>query len=471
MEKIKPAEAGGEYTDINKTIAAISTPVGTGGIAVIRVSGERAVQTVDMVFRGKEPLGQAPTHTVHYGHIISADATVIDEVLVTVMRAPRTFTREDVVEISTHGGLAVSRMVLERLIEAGAYPAEAGEFTKRAFLNGRIDLSQAEAVIDIISARTNEAQKNAQTQLAGTLSSKIDALRETLISLSARMQVAIDYPDEDLENVTINEIERVCRDTLAATRALLDTADSGRILREGISTAIIGRPNVGKSSVLNILSQTEKSIVTDIPGTTRDVVEEYVSVGGVMLRLLDTAGIRDTDDAVEKIGVERSRKSIEEADLALAVINGSSEFSDDDKAILRLADGKRCIVLVNKSDLGASNTADDVRDFCADCDVLEVSAKTGAGFDVFADRIAGLYGSGALSQSGGVIITNARHRAALSRAAEALEKAADALVSGMPQDIASIDISAAAQALGEITGAAIADDVVENIFHNFCVGK
>lgn len=445
--------------------------MGTGGIAVIRISGSDAVETADKVFRGKTPLANAPTHTVHYGHIVGGDGKVIDEALVSVMRAPRTFTREDVVEISTHGGVMASRATLSALIEAGAYPAEAGEFTKRAFLNGRIDLSQAEAVIDIISARTDAARENAQAQLAGTLSAHINGLREELISLSARMQVAIDYPDEDLEDITAAEIESICRRTLGSVRELLSTADSGRILREGVSTAIIGRPNVGKSSVLNMLSQTEKSIVTDIPGTTRDVVEEYVSVGGVMLRLLDTAGIRETDDAVEKIGVERSRKSISEADMVLAVIDGAAGFCDEDREILRLAENKRRIILVNKSDLGADAALAEAHAYDAGGDVFAVSAKLGHGFDALAARVAELYGSGSLPESIGGIITNARHKFALARAAQSLESAASALAAGMPQDIASIDISAAAQALGEITGAAVADEIVENIFHNFCVGK
>lgn len=456
---------------MERTIAAIATPLGAGGIAVIRMSGAQAVDIAARVYRGSASLDAVPTHTVHYGHIVAADGAVLDEVLVTVMRAPHTFTREDVVEIGTHGGMTASRLVLDRLIEAGAYPAEAGEFTKRAFLNGRIDLSQAEAVIDIISAKTKTAQQNAEAQLAGALSMRIDALREQLVSLAARMQVAIDYPDEDLEDITIEEIGSICRGTLSEVHKLLATADEGRILRDGIATAIIGKPNVGKSSILNMLAREEKAIVTEIAGTTRDVVEEYVNLGGVALRLLDTAGIRDTENIVEKIGVDKSKQSAETADLIFVVIDGARGMDAEDEQILRLTRDKKCIVIINKSDLGADKTLRMVREAEPDKPVMAVSAKTGEGFDALTAEIAKLYRFGEIGQGDAVVITNARHRAALSRAAEALSRAADALSAGTPQDIASIDIHAAMEALGEITGASVTDDIVENIFHNFCVGK
>ena len=337
---------------MERTIAAISTPLGMGGIAVIRVSGDDAVKIADKVFYGKEKLSDCATHTVHYGFIKNDHGEKVDEVLATVMRAPKTFTREDVVEISTHGGMTASREVLDALIRAGAYAAEAGEFTKRAFLNGRIDLSQAEAVIDIINSTNEFAQKNALSQLEGSLSKEIQNVRSSLVHLAAQMQVTIDYPDEDLEDITVSDIRNVAQECRERVDKLLSTADSGKILRDGIKTAIVGKPNVGKSSLLNSLAREERAIVTDIAGTTRDVIEEYINLGGIPIILIDTAGIRRTDDTVEKIGVEKSRKSIEEADLVIVMIDGSSFFDDEDVEVLRATKNKKRIVLINKTDLG-----------------------------------------------------------------------------------------------------------------------
>lgn len=447
---------------INKTIAAISTPPGAGGIAVIRISGKDAVHIADKVFQGA-CLAESATHTVHYGHAVDQTGCVLDEVLATVMRAPKTFTREDVVEISTHGGVWASRRVLKAIIEAGAYPAEAGEFTKRAFLNGRIDLSQAEAVIDIINSKNEIAQKNAISQAGGGLSAEIGHIRNKLVALSAAMQVAIDYPDEDLEDVTPAEIIQTVEKCRNSVNKLLCTAESGRIIREGIATAIVGRPNVGKSSLLNRLAREERAIVTDIAGTTRDVIEEYVELDGIMLRLMDTAGIRETADTVEKIGVERSRRAIAQADLVLVVLDAAAGLSEEDKRILEYTADKSRIVLINKTDekqidLGIP-------------DAVMFSAKTGAGMEELSKRIRDMYRLGGISQENGAVITNMRHVKALEDAYGALGRAAEALVLGMPQDIVSIDISAAMDALGEITGETVSEDIVSAIFHNFCVGK
>lgn len=456
---------------MERTIAAISTPLGMGGIAVIRVSGDDAVKIADKVFYGKEKLSDCATHTVHYGFIKNDRGEKVDEVLATVMRAPKTFTREDVVEISTHGGMTASREVLDTLIRAGAYAAEAGEFTKRAFLNGRIDLSQAEAVIDIINSTNEFAQKNALSQLEGSLSKEIQNVRSSLVHLAAQMQVTIDYPDEDLEDITVSDIRNVAQECRERVDKLLSTADSGKILRDGIKTAIVGKPNVGKSSLLNSLAREERAIVTDIAGTTRDVIEEYINLGGLPIILIDTAGIRRTDDTVEKIGVEKSRKSIEEADLVIVMIDGSSFFDDEDVEVLRATKNKKRIVLINKTDLGQSKYVEAVRNKAAGSLVLEVSAKTGMGLDSLAEEIRKAYNLGEISGQGSAVITNMRHKTALVKAGEALGRVVEAIDMNMPSDIASIDINIAIDALGEITGETVSDDIVTAIFHEFCVGK
>lgn len=460
-----------EVTVMEKTIAAISTPLGMGGIAVIRISGGDAVAIADKVFSGREKLADAASHTVHYGFITDGNGEKLDEALVTVMRAPRTFTREDVVEISTHGGVTVPKAVLNAVIAAGARHAEAGEFTKRAFLNGRIDLSQAEAVIDIINSESDLAARGALAQLEGVLSREIKRIRQKLVHLAASMQVLIDYPDEDLEDVTNEDI----RDTVVwcgeQVDALLSTADNGQILRAGIRTAIVGKPNVGKSSLLNRLAGVDRAIVTDIAGTTRDVIEECVSLGGVPLVLVDTAGIRKAEDEVEKIGVEKSLKSILSADLVIVMIDGSSFFDDDDIEVLRATKDKKRIVLINKTDLGQSKYIETVRSRAGDSVVIEISAKTGDGVECLGEEIKKLFSLGEISASDGAVITNARHRELLLRAKAALGRAAEAIDGGMPADIASIDINDALDALGSLTGEVVSDDIVEAVFHEFCVGK
>lgn len=455
---------------MERTIAAISTPIGTGGIAVIRISGADAISIADKVFCGKGKLSDSPSHTVHYGFIKDGDGNTVDEVLATVMRAPKTFTREDIVEISTHGGITASQGVLDAVIHAGAYIAEAGEFTKRAFLNGRIDLSQAEAVIDIINSKSALAKTNALNQLEGNLSAEIKKIRGALVHLASQMQVIIDYPDEDLEDVTTDDIRRICAENLALTQKLLKTADSGRIMREGIRVSISGKPNVGKSSVLNMLSHSERAIVTDIAGTTRDVIEEYVNLDGIPLILSDTAGIHDTDDTVEKIGVERSLKSINEADLVLAVIDGSRETDSYDKAVLESTKDKKRIILVNKSDIAKADI-EYIKSLSDGSEVIEISALTGDGADRLSEVIKKIYNLGEIGVSNGTVITNMRHKKALDATEKALSRAVSALDGGMPPDIAAIDINSAIESLGEITGETVSDLIVDSIFHNFCVGK
>lgn len=346
--------------------------------------------------------------------------------------------------------------------------AEAGEFTKRAFLNGRIDLSQAEAVIDIINARNEISQRNAVSQLGGTLSREIKSVRDELVHLCARMQVLIDYPDEDLEDISEEDIRDICRNSAKKINKLMDTTDSGRIIRDGIRTAIVGKPNVGKSSILNALAQEERAIVTDVAGTTRDVIEESITVKGIPLILSDTAGIHETDDAVEKIGVRKSKEYIDGADLVIVVLDSTREIDADDREVLDLTQDKKRIILINKTDAGESISP---KEFSGSDYVLEISAKTMSGMDKLSGIISKMCGLGEIEAENGRIITNMRHKTALMGARDALEAVASALEAGMPTDIVSIDIASAMNSLGEITGESVSESVVADIFHNFCVGK
>ncbi len=443
-----------------KIIAAISTPQGVGGIAVIRISGKGSDVLCDRIFRGREKLENAASHTIHYGHIV-VSGEIIDEVLVSVMRSPRTYTGEDVVEINTHGGMVASRRVLEEIIKLGASPAEPGEFTKRAFLNGRIDLSSAEGVIDIINAKTTLAGKNALSHAGGALAKAINAIKADLVNLAAAMQVAIDYPDEDLEDVTASDILAAVRTSLSKCQKLIKSADSGKIITEGIKTAIVGKPNVGKSSLLNLLAMEERAIVTDIAGTTRDIIEETVTLSGVPLRLLDTAGIHDTEDAVEKIGVERSKAAINDADLVILIIDISRDLSCEDRLLLELTADKNRIIIANKTDIK-------ILDFEG---AIEISAKTGEGIEELSAKIKEMYDLGAIAQNDAVIVTNMRHLEALIGATDSLLLAEKAVSSGLPQDLAALDIYDAIDSLGKITGDTVSEEIVAEIFASFCVGK
>lgn len=446
-----------------KTIAAIATALGNSGISIIRISGEKAVDIADSIFTAD--IKNALSHTIHYG-FIRFEGKEIDQVLVSVMRAPKTYTGEDVVEINCHGGAAVTHKVLEVVLAAGASAAEAGEFTKRAFLNGKIDLSQAEAVIDIINAENDWASSNAFNQLKGFLSEQIGKIREKIIRLSARMQVAIDYPDEDLEDITPSEIAQELTSCRELTSKLLQNSDNGKIIKNGISIAIVGKPNVGKSSLLNCLSKSDRAIVTDVAGTTRDTIEEKIMLNGIPLVLTDTAGIRATDDTVEKIGVERSKQSINEADLLFVMLDAETGITPDDRTILNETKNKNRIILINKTDISDF----DINEFESEKTVL-LSAKTGKGTDELAELIKKLYNLGELSGAGIPVITNERQKKALRLADEALKRAIGIMESGQPQDLVTLDIYEAAEMLGEITGQTVSEDIVSSIFHDFCVGK
>lgn len=454
------------------TIAAISTPVGEGGIAIIRVSGPDSIAIVDKVFQGKQALSTVDTHTIHYGKLYDPKSgEQVEEVLVSVMRAPRTFTREDVVEVNCHGGFVSVQRVLELLLENGARLAEPGEFTKRAFLNGRIDLAQAEAVIDLIRSKTDRAMKVALSQVEGKLSAMVRSLREHLLSAMAHIEVTLDYPEHDVEEVTQNLLLTKCEEVRRKIEQLLRTAQQGKILREGLSTAIVGRPNVGKSSLLNSLVREEKAIVTDIAGTTRDVIEEYVNVRGVPLRLIDTAGIRETEDLVERIGVEKSRKILEQADLVLLVLNHNEPLQQDDYRLFEAVKDAQVIVIVNKTDLPQQLQLEEVKQRFPAERIVFTSVKDQRGIETLEQAIADLFFAGEMQRDDYTYVSNARHIHLLKQAYQAIDDAIAAIQAQMPVDMVQIDIKRAWELLGEVIGESIGEELLDQIFSQFCLGK
>ncbi|HHJ7812071.1 TPA: tRNA uridine-5-carboxymethylaminomethyl(34) synthesis GTPase MnmE [Streptococcus pyogenes] len=450
------------------TITAISTPLGEGAIGIVRLSGTDALAIAQSVFKGKN-LEQVASHTINYGHIINPKTgTIIDEVMVSVMLAPKTFTRENVVEINTHGGIAVTNEILQLLIRQGARMAEPGEFTKRAFLNGRVDLTQAEAVMDIIRAKTDKAMTIAVKQLDGSLSQLINDTRQEILNTLAQVEVNIDYPEyDDVEEMTTALLREKTQEFQSLLENLLRTAKRGKILREGLSTAIIGRPNVGKSSLLNNLLREDKAIVTDIAGTTRDVIEEYVNIKGVPLKLVDTAGIRETDDLVEQIGVERSKKALQEADLVLLVLNASEKLTDQDRALLNLSQDSNRIILLNKTDLEQKIELEQLPD-----DYIPISVLTNQNINLIEDRINQLFFDNAgLVEQDATYLSNARHISLIEKAVQSLEAVNDGLALGMPVDLLQVDLTRTWEILGEITGDAAPDELITQLFSQFCLGK
>ena len=404
-----------------------------------------------------------------YGYIIDENKNHIDEVIISYMKGPRSFTAEDTIEINCHGGVVATNKVLETVIRQGARLAEPGEFTKRAFLNGRIDLSQAEAVIDIITSKTELSMKSALMQSEGVISKEIRALRDKIISIIAHIEATVDYPEDDLEEVTADEAIKDLQNINEEIKRLIDTSEEGKILREGLSTVIVGKPNVGKSSLLNALTKENRAIVTDVPGTTRDVIEEYISVAGVPIKVIDTAGIRETEDIVEKIGVEKSREKISDADLVILMLDSNSGLSEEDKEIINHVRDKKYMVLLNKSDLDNNLTEEDLN--FLECDnVFKISAKTGSGIDVVKSKIRDLFFKGEITTNN-VIVTNTRHKEALFRAYDSINSAIEALKNTFAIDLASIDIRNAWTFLGEITGDSLEENIIDKIFKDFCLGK
>lgn len=453
------------------TICAIATAQGEGGIAIIRVSGNKALEIVSNIFkpRNKFDIKTMKTYTMKYGNIVDKNNDVIDEVIISYMKGPRSFTAEDVVEINCHGGVVSTNRVLEEVIRAGARLAEPGEFTKRAFLNGRIDLSQAEAVIDIIRAKTDLAMKSAMMQSSGRLSQEINKLREYLLNVLALIEYAVDFTEDDEEpdeTIPVRVGEGLDKAILEMNR-LLKSANEGKLIRDGLKMTIIGKPNVGKSSLMNALLQEQRAIVTDIPGTTRDVIEEFINLDGIPVKITDTAGIRETEDIVEKIGVERSKEKLEEADLVVLMIDTSRAIEAEDREIIEVVKDKNTIVLLNKVDLEEKISRDELKDFS---NFIEISAKTGFGIEDLKAKIKDMFFSGEVD-SESLIISNNRHKQALIRALENCIEAKDRLDKNEFLDLISIYVTSGMKSLGEITGAELEEDLVNKIFSEFCCGK
>ncbi|GAB2024837.1 tRNA uridine-5-carboxymethylaminomethyl(34) synthesis GTPase MnmE [Lactovum odontotermitis] len=451
-----------------ETIAAISTPLGEGAISIVRLSGAEAVNIAAQVFRGGADLTQADSHTIHYGHIQDGEE-LIDEVMVSVFRAPKTFTREDIVEINSHGGIAVTQEILQLLLRSGARMAEPGEFTKRAFLNGRIDLAQAESVMDIVRAKTDAAASVAVRQLDGSLSSLITGIRQEIIETLAQVEVNIDYPEyDDVEEATSELLLTRIGHFRELLSDLLKTAKRGKILREGLKTAIIGRPNVGKSSLLNALLREDKAIVTDIAGTTRDTISEFANIGGVPLELIDTAGIRETADKVEAIGVERSRKALSEADLVLLILDASGELTPEDRALLELSQPSTRILLLNKTDLPQKLDETQLPD---GAESIKISALKNENLQALEEQIHRIFFSGEIESRDATVLSNTRHIALVENALTCLDEAENALAAGMPVDLAQVNLREAWEKLGEIVGDTAPDALITQLFSQFCLGK
>lgn len=459
---------------INDTIASISTPIGSGGIGIVRVSGTYAIEITSKIFKSKsnKKLINVKTHTINYGYIYDYDNEIaIDEVLVMLMKGPSTFTREDIVEINCHGGVVVIQKVLELVLKNGARLAEPGEFTKRAFLNGRIDLSQAEAVIDIINAKTNLSLQTSVNQLEGKLSEKVKQLRKELLEMIAHIEASIDYPEHDMEQLTFDKMRKGSQYLKEEIGILLETADTGKIIKEGLETVIVGKPNVGKSSLMNVLVRNQRAIVTDVPGTTRDIIEEYVNIAGIPLKIIDTAGIRETDDFVEKIGVEKSKEVIDKADLIIMMLDGSSPLTKEDKIIIDLTKDKKIIVLVNKTDLDMKLDIESLKTYVNEKNIINISAKEKIGINLIEDSIKEMFLKGSINMKDNIFVTNVRHKNALFNAKNSLNNAINTIDMMMPEDCISIDLQDCYDYLGEVTGDSLDESIIDQIFSQFCLGK
>ena len=456
------------------TIAAISTPRGEGGISIVRLTGPLAIPIAQRIFRSPSPssLRKIKTHTIVYGHILDPKTSqIIDEVLLTVMKAPRTYTREDIVEINCHGGAACVQKVLELTLLAGARLAEPGEFTKRAFLNGRIDLAQAESVADIIRAKTDLTRQVAMNQLQGTMSKTVNRLRDLLIDILAEVEASIDFPEEDLDFGDSIELSKRTQTVLTQLEDLLQTAEDGKILREGLSLAIVGKPNVGKSSLLNALLQEDRAIVTEIPGTTRDTIEEYANIRGIPIKLIDTAGIRETSDTVEYAGVKRSKEWLERSDLLLVMLDASEPLTEDDRKLLELTKDKKSITVLNKIDLTELLDIEQIQKLTPDKPIVETSMLTGQGLEDLKTSILDSVIHGESISPDSAIITNVRHRDALRKAKIDIEHALSSLNAAMPPELVAVDLRGALDNLGLIVGETTTDDILDRIFSQFCIGK
>ena len=457
---------------ITDTIAAISSAAGNSGIGIIRISGDEAIEVVDKIFRPankNKKLANVESHTVHYGHIMDGDKT-LDQVLVIVMKNPHSYTGEDTVEIECHGGMLILKKVLDLVLKNGARTAEPGEFTKRAFLNGRIDLSQAEAVMDLINSKNDFALNSSIEQLKGGVSDAIKDIRKDIIYHIAFIESALDDPEHISLDGYDEEITEMLNENIDKISKLVNSFDNGRIMKEGIKTVILGKPNAGKSSLLNLMLGEDRAIVTDIEGTTRDTLEENINFNGLSLKIIDTAGIRDTEDLVERIGVNKAKEIAKEGDLIIYVVDGSRELDDNDREIIKLINDKQAIILVNKSDMDTVINIDELKKD-SNRDVILFSAKNGEGMDQLEEEIRNMFYSGKVTYNDQVYITNARHKEALENALESLKQVKNSVDAGMPEDFYSIDLMDAYTDLGLIIGESVEDDLVNEIFSKFCMGK
>lgn len=457
---------------MSDTIAAISTAVGEAGIGIVRLSGKNAINIASKVFKGinTKQLNIAENRKLVYGHIIDG-AEIIDEVLIAYMNEPFTYTRENMVEIYCHGGIIPVRKILELLLRSGAKLAGPGEFTKRAFLNGRLDLSQAEAVMDIIKSKTDKSYEVSLSQLEGSLSHRVKDIGDILLAMIAHVEVSIDFPDHEVDEITYDEMKRDAKIVKLEIEKLIATSHRGKILRDGLNTIILGKPNVGKSSLLNAVLRENRAIVTDIPGTTRDIIEEFINIDGIPLKIVDTAGIRDTEDLVERIGVDRAKDTVESADLIIAVFDASRELSEEDYSIIELIKDKKAIALLNKTDLDSLYDEEHLKHLLNGRQVISSSITSGIGVDILESSIKEMFYSGQVEIDSDIIINNMRHKNQLELALENIDSALNDIESLVPLDCIEVDLRNCWENLGEITGDSVSEDIIDKIFAEFCLGK